>query len=358
MLAPTASLEARMDRPVGRRRFLERLGLGLAAVPLARSLAAAEQAGAASLPRYGVKEQRTEIKMEDGVAIAVTLYLPVGAPAGTRFPAILEVLPYRKDDDFALSGLTLYSFFAARGYLGCRVDVRGTGASAGVPEDEYTAREHRDTLRIIDWLSRHPACSGKVGMWGVSYGGFNCIQVAMLRPPALEAIVPIYATDDRYTDDVHYCGGCLHAFENVWAVSMEAENAFPPYPDYAVDDPRTIARFDAKPWSFRWLREQADGPYWRHGSLRPRYQAITAATLMIGGWMDGYTSSVPRMLARMRAPTKAIIGPWPHARPDEEGPWPRIHYLHEVLRWWDRWLKGIDNGVTSEPRLALFVREA
>lgn len=348
----------RGPRRFPRRDFLRGLSAAGVASQLAGDRLLASPGGGDLPPRYPVATERVFLPMDDGVRIAATLYTPQGAAPGERFPAILQVLPYRKDDDYATQGHAAHAWFSAHGYLCCRVDVRGTGASFGVPGDEYSAREHADSVAIIDWLARHPLSNGRVGMWGASYGGFNSIQVAMLRPPALKAIVPIYATDDRYTDDVHYYGGCLHAFENIWAVGMEAENAFPPYPRYQLDDPRTQQRFHAEPWSFRWLRHQTDGPYWRPGSLRPDYGAIDAATLMIGGWMDGYCNSVPRMLAGMGAPSKAILGPWPHTDPSAEGPWPRIHDLHEILRWWDHWLKDADSGVQREPRLAVFVRES
>lgn len=307
---------------------------------------------------YGMKMEKVFVPMPDGARIAATLYLPDGAPSGEKFPVILEVLPYRKDDDFAERDYAIYSWFARRGYIGCRVDVRGTGGSSGSPEDEYTNQEHRDTIEMIEWLVRHPLCSGNIGMWGISYGGFNSLQVAMLRPPALKAIASIYASDDRYTDDVHYYGGCLQAFENIWVVGMEAENAFPPYPEYSPLDARTLERFETEPWMFRWLRHQVNDSYWRRGSLRPYYESITVPTFLIGGWMDGYVNAVARMMRSLKVPIRAIIGPWPHARPDEDGPWERIHWLYELVRWWDEWLKGNRTGVMAQPPISLFIRES
>ena len=147
------------------------------------------------------------IPMADGARLAATLYYPDGSGP---WPAVLEALPYRKDDITA-SYRPEYVRLAESGYVVCRMDVRGTGSSEGVALDEYPAVERTDMLTVIDWLATQEWSSGNVGMYGTSYSGFNSIQLAMERPPALKAIIPIYATDDRYADDVHYFGGALKA---------------------------------------------------------------------------------------------------------------------------------------------------
>jgi putative CocE/NonD family hydrolase len=184
----------------------------------------------------------------------------------------------------------------------------------------------------------------------------------MLRPPHLKAIVPVYATDDRYTDDVHYLGGCKTLSEMAqYAVSQVAMNALPPKAEYAGAEwaSRWRARLEeTPPWTLEWLRRQADGPYWRRGSLAPDYDRITCAILHIGGWNDGYTNAVLRMQARcVNAPRKALIGNWVHAGPDYAYPGPNLDWLREMLRFFDHWLKGIDNGVMEEPALVYLRRE-
>lgn len=317
-----------------------------------------EQEQRVSQPRYEMRAEKIQIPMSDGVHLAATLYRPYGAAATDHFPALLEFLPYRKDDGTILGDLTRYEYFVRRGYVGARVDVRGTGASQGIAEDEYAVQEGRDALEIIAWLARQPWSNGNVGMWGISYGGFNSIQIAMLRPPALKAIVPVDATDDVYTDDIVYWNGAMQ-FEawGRWPFAMVAPNGLPGYPDYDVHSLHAEQRFENEPWILQWLREQRDGPYWRRISLRPRYDAIDIPVFMIGGWLDGYTDSIPRMLANVPAPTRAIIGPWPHAWPDGATPGPRIDDKHELLRWWDHWLKGIDTGIMDEPPLAIYVQD-
>ena len=310
-----------------------------------------------SEPIYAMVTERTLIAMRDGVSVAVTLYRPGGAALGERFPVLFEFLPYRKDDGTVNRDRPRYEYFARRGYVGARVDVRGTGASEGVADDQYSEQEGRDALEVIAWLAAQPWSNGNVGMWGISYGGFNAIQTAMLRPPALKAILAVDATDDVYTDDILYWNGALQ-FEALgrWPFSMVAPNGTPGYPDYDVHGEAARARFENEPWILEWLRRQRDSAYWRRVSLRPRYDAIEIPTLMFSGWLDGYTDSVPRMMARMRAPTRAIIGPWPHAWPDQSRPGPAIDGQREALRWWDHWLKGIDTGLMQEPALAVFVQ--
>lgn len=300
----------------------------------------------------------TFIPMSDGIRLAATMYLPGGKGA---WPAILEALPYRKDD-LTASYRPEYVRLAEAGYVMCRVDVRGTGTSEGVAEDEYPEIEQRDMNEVIGWLAAQEWSTGTVGMYGTSYSGFNSIQVAMTRPPALKAIIPIYATDDRYADDVHYFGGALKALDLVdYPSYMTAMNALPPVPALYGDGWREVWEkrvHENEPWVIRWLEEQTFGPYWQHGSLRPDYGAIEAATMIVAGWADGYTNNSLRTMAGLRCPKRLILGPWAHASTETSLPGPNADLVPEMLRWWDRWLKGIDNGVDEEPPIVLFVRRS
>jgi putative CocE/NonD family hydrolase len=302
------------------------------------------------------------ISARDGVELSANLFLPLPRSQGERFPAILEMIPYRKDDWRYNTDWSRMTYLAQHGYGCCRLDVRGTGSSGGYALDEYTEAETLDGCDAVAWLAAQPWCSGSVGMWGVSYGGFTAIQVAKRRPPQLKAIFPVYATDDRYTDDVHYLGGCKTASEMAqYAVSQVAMNALPPRPAYSGENwqEQWRRRLGATPpWTLEWLRQQQDGPYWRRGSLAPDYEQITCAMYHVGGWNDGYTNAVLRMQERCTAaPRKALIGNWVHAMPDYAYPGPNIDWLHEMLRFFDCWLKGADNGVMDEPRFTYFRRE-
>jgi hypothetical protein len=299
------------------------------------------------------------IPVRDGLELSANLWRPMTAE---RVPAILELIPYRKDDWRANSDEARGRYLAARGYAFCRVDVRGTGSSPGIARDEYTEEETQDGYDVVEWLAAQPWCNGNVGMWGISYGGFTAIQVAAMRPPHLRAIVPVYASDDRYLSDVHVIGGCLTASElTQYAVAMVVHNALPPRPAYRGEGWRDEwrRRLEQTPiWLLEWARRQHDGPYWRQGSLAPDYGRITAAILMIGGWMDSYVDPVLRMLEHcVNAPRRALVGNWVHDLPDTGYPGPNLDWLHELVRFFDHWLKGIPNGVMEEPALTWFRRE-
>ena len=223
---------------------------------------------------------------------------------------------------------------ANAGFVCVRLDVRGTGGSGGIAEDEYTEAEQLDGVEVVDWMSRQEWCTGSVGSWGKSYGGFSCIQLAARRPPALRAIAPVYATDDRYTDDMHYDGGAVAAFElSNYPVRMIAMNALPPGEGEGREfDERWRRRIDqTPPWLLRWLGEQQDGPYWRNGSLRPDYERIQCPVFIVSGWHDGYRTAGLRMAAHLRCPWQLLAGPWTHIAPDRGQPAPRYPFMRELI---------------------------
>jgi putative CocE/NonD family hydrolase len=305
---------------------------------------------------------RTEdlfVAMTDGTRLAATLYHPDG---GGPWPALLEALPYRKDDLTGTEGYReeYHRFADEHGYVVCRVDVRGTGSSEGTPVDEYTRQEHEDLCEVIEWLATREWSNGAVGMYGTSWSGFNSLQVAMRRPPALKAICSIFASDDRYADDVHYFGGALKQLDLVdWPTYMEASNVLPPVPAIYGDGWRRVweERVESyEPWTFRWLEHQTYDDYWKHGSLREDYGAIQAATMLVTGWADGYTNIALRGLAGLTCPKRLLAGPWAHASTENSRPGPNVDLVPEMARWWDRWLKGVDNGVDREPPIVLFAR--
>ena len=298
------------------------------------------------------------ITARDGVELSANIWRP---DTEEPVPAILEMIPYGKDNWRRAADETRGHWFASRGYALCRLDVRGTGSSYGVARDEYTAEETSDGVDAVAWLAEQPWCSGSVGMWGISYGGFTAIQVARERPPALKAIVPVMATDDRYLDDVHYRGGCVTVSElSQYAVSQVAMNAMPPEAASRGAAWRADwrARLEATPpWLFEWLRHQVDGPYWRQGSLAPYYDAIGAAIFNIGGWHDSYVDPAFRMQERCAAPSHTLVGPWHHSWPHDAEPGPNLDELHEIARFFDRHLRGIDNGWDDEPAVVWFERD-
>jgi len=286
------------------------------------------------------------VPLPDGAELAATLYLPDGADSAP-VPALLEYLPYRKDDAMLARDHDLYAYLARAGYAGARVDIRGTGRSGGtLPGGEYTETEQRDAEAVIAWLAGRPWCTGAVGMQGISWGGFNAIQVALRRPPALKAILAVDASDDLFHDDVHYIDGLPHLDE--YALMIDHLNMLPPAPDFPLDE-AALARMDTEPWLISFLAQAQDGPFWARASLRPEYGRLTVPAYLIGGWYDGYRDSVPRMLAHVPAPVKVLIGPWNHTYPHNAVPGPAIEWRADAVRWWDHWLKGAENGIMTEP---------
>jgi predicted acyl esterase len=288
------------------------------------------------------------IPMSDGVELAVTLYLP---DSPDRQPCLLEALPYRKDDVTCTYRPEYERLRDEHNYAVARLDLRGTGSSGGHASDEYPAQEQADLTEAIAWLASREWCTGKVGMYGTSYSGFNSIQLAMERAPGLEAIIAIYATDDRYTDDVHYLGGALKWLDLLdYCHYMTPLNTLPPVPAVFGDGWRDewLARIDAhEPWLFTWLEHQSRDDYWQHGSLRPDYARIQIPTMLIAGWADGYRNNSLRTAAALReagVPHRVLFGPWAHAGTESSRPGPRIDSVAEMARWWDRWLRGRDDG--------------
>ncbi|MBF0208975.1 MAG: CocE/NonD family hydrolase [Oligoflexia bacterium] len=264
---------------------------------------------------YHFEIQKDYLLMRDGTKIAVSYYLPTSISISKnhqeKFPVIFEMLPYRKDDLFYVEDYQRYAYFAKRGYVLVKADVRGTGASTGaVPEREYSEEELDDGVEIIEQLSKKNWSNGNVAMWGKSWGGFNAIQVAMRNPPALKTIIAVHATDDLYKDDVHNIDGAMHV--DTYELSMEGELAMPAAPNYDINEEFFKNRFDRQPWFFTYKREQNDGPFWRTNSLRFQYQKLKIPIFLIGGLLDGYRDFVPRILEKVKVPAKAVMGPWNH----------------------------------------------
>ena len=300
------------------------------------------------------------ITLSDGCRLAARVWLPEDAEADP-VPAILEYLPYRKRDGTAVRDALTHPYFAGHGYACLRVDMRGNGESDGLMLDEYTQQEHDDALEVIDWIAAQPWCSGTVGMIGISWGGFNGLQVAARKPAPLKAVVTICSTDDRYADDIHYKGGCLLNENLGWASTMLAFSARPPDPALVGERWRDLwlERLENTPLLVEtWLRHQRRDDYWKHGSVCEDFSAIEAAVLAVGGWGDAYRNAIPRLLEGLRAPARGLIGPWVHKYPHFAPPAPQIGFLQECLRWWDHWLKGIENGVMAEPALRAYVMDS
>ncbi len=299
------------------------------------------------------------IPLPDGTRLAARAWMPERAGPDFRVPAILEFVPYRKRDDTAVGDQTKHPYFAGHGYACFRVDLRGSGDSEGLLTDEYTPQEQADAVEVIAWLASQEWSSGSVGMMGISWGGFNALQVAARRPPALRAIISACSTDDRYADDIHYMGGCLLNDNPKWSQVMFTRLGRAPDVQNVAAAPRMWReRLEAlQPWLIEWLSHQRRDGYWKQGSGCEDYAAIACPVFLIGGWADGYTNAIPRLLQGLRVPRLAWIGPWGHNWPHMGRPGPAAGFLQEALRWWDRWLKDDRNGIDEGPMLRAYIQE-
>lgn len=299
------------------------------------------------------------IEMPDGVRLAAKIWLPRDA-GDDPVPAILEYLPYRRTDGTAARDELTHPYFAGHGYASVRVDMRGSGDSEGVMLGEYLKQEQDDALAVIDWIANQPWCSGNVGMIGISWGGFNGLQVAARRPDPLKAIITICSTDDRYADDIHYMGGCLLMDNPGWNSFMFSINTTPPDPAMVGNKWKELWLERLKGsgfWLEEWVQHQRRDDFWKHGSVCEDFSDITAAVYAVGGWADGYSNAVFRLLAGLKSPAKGLVGPWAHKYPHFAKPGPRIGFLQECLRWWDHWLKGINTGIMDEPQLRAWIED-
>jgi hypothetical protein len=303
-------------------------------------------------PKYKVRAESLFIPMRDGTK----LHAPVARPdADGRFAALITYDPYR--------GTAANEYFAKRGFVTMVLNARGTGGSEGFNTDEYRPIEQQDGYDAVEWVAAQPWCNGNVGMYGTSYSGFTSIQVAVHRPPHLKAIIPMYATDDRYTDDCHYTpGGNMRMYYDTgsyggWMIAM---NAMPPFDNIAEPEWSQMWKMrleKSEPYLLKWMKQQVDGPYWRNGSLRPDYERVQCPVFLIAGWQDGYPNAMLRLYANLNVPKKLLIGPWVHTQPHASVPGPRIDWMNEAARFFAHWLRDEDTGIMNEPPVAVYLQE-
>lgn len=299
------------------------------------------------------------IPLSGGVRLSARLWLPETRP-GEANPAVLEYIPYRKRDMVRIRDERNHAFFARRGYACVRVDMRGSGDSEGLMTDMYRPEEQDDAIEVIEWIAAQPWCDGAVGMMGTSWGGTASLQAALRRPRALGAIIAVCATDNRFDDDIHHMGGCLLTDSVEWGATLPAILASPPDPATVGGEWRRMWRERLEGAAFpleHWIRHEARDAYWRFGSVNESPGGIACPALLVGGWSDRYSATVMNLLAANHERCWGIVGPWGHHYPDLASPGPGIGFQQAALRWWDRWLRGVENGVDEEPRLRVWMQE-
>ena len=231
--------------------------------------------------------------MSDGVRLATRLWRP---RTGAKVPVLLEAISYRKRDLSRPRDRT-YSWYAQQGFAVARVDLRGSGDSDGVLHLEYLSQEQDDSVETIAWLASQEWCNGRVGMMGISWGGFGALRVAARQPPALKANITHCSTDDRFTDDAHWTGGCINNGMFEWGASFFALLGLPPDPEIVGPQWKDgwKRRLDAVDLDLAtWLRHPTRDSFWKHGSVNTDYSQIRCPVYAVGGSLDSYTNTVPR----------------------------------------------------------------
>lgn len=292
-------------------------------------------------------EELIRIPLPDGRVLAARLWRPKGT---TRVPAILDLSPYRSYDIFRPIMEPLLPWWAEQGYAVLAVDTAGSGGSTGLLRDEYLASEIDDAVAAVAWAAAQPWCDGAVGLSGLSWAAFIALRAAAHKPPALKAMVLGGVSDDGWTTDIQNLGGQTYSARVDWAGVMLMFNALPPDPQMFGDGWRAewLKRLEAnRPWIIPWLSHPERDAYWQ-GKAAPTGET---PLLLYSGWADKYATSVLRIAAAWKGPVRTIIGPWDHATPATSPRGPRIGFLQEALRWWDRWLKGRETGVMDDPPL-------
>ena len=299
------------------------------------------------------------IPMPDGTRLAARLWLP--ADCGTQpAPAVFEYIPYRKVDMVRARDERNHPFLAENGIAALRVDMRGSGDSEGLMQDMYGQDELDDARHVIDWIARQPWCNGRVGMFGTSWGGTASLQANIDAPAALKAVVAVCATHNRYEDDIHHMGGCLLTDSVEWGATLPTILGAPPSQNVG-DGWQEMWRDRLDNLAFpleHWIREEARGSYWRHGSVVHAPERLSAPMLCVGGWSDRYSNSVMSLVDLRPDLAWGVVGPWGHHYPDHGHPGPGIGFQQLMLEWWRHWLIPAQPGDLAWPRMRCWLREA
>jgi uncharacterized protein len=329
--------------------------------------------GPISQPKFEVEIKRGILApMRDGVKLSTDLYFPKDAE---RAPVILVRTCYKKEMD-ELRG----RFYARRGYAVAIQDVRGRFASEGVWEP--FVHEAKDGYDTIEWLARQPWSNGKVGMIGASYLGWVQWAAASLRPPHLAAMIPNVSPPDPF-HNVPYDNGVLLLRGSLWWARVVESNATADLSGKAMDETnrknlgellkalpvmeldRAVLEKERQYWR-SWMAHPFPDKYWDEAMFPDKLKGLNVPVFHQSGWFDGDAIGSKinylRLAVLGHADQKMTIGPWDHTDSGTQmgaerdfGPTAAVDLQRDYLRWFDHWLKGIDNGIMQEPRVSLFV---
>ena len=304
-----------------------------------------------------IKVNHFWIPMPDGARLGARLWLPNGKQS---YPAILEYIPYRKDDYTVKRDSNTIAHFAKHGYACVRVDMRGSGSSDGVKYDEYTDQEIDDGVAVIDWIASQSWCNGKVGTMGISWGGITGMQLAQRSPEALKTIITLGSSDQRYYDDGGYYMGCMVGQTLGWGAIMFGFNSRPPDPELVGDNWKILwlERLEKTPhYLERWLKHQHNDEYWLNNSVDVNHSMIKIPVYVISGHADCWPNTVARLLQNLKVPIRGLQGAWCHRYPHLGIPGPTVDFLSDAVRWFDHWLKEKETGIMDEAKYQVFLQD-
>ncbi|OME70062.1 hypothetical protein BSK65_14255 [Paenibacillus odorifer] len=327
-----------------------------------------------SKPEYGVNDLGTDlIPMRDGVRLATDVFLPEGIQPGTKLPTILVRTCYDRNGK-----KEIFMRWANKGYAVVSQDVRGRADSEGELIPFYNERD--DGYDTIDWIIAQEWSDGNVGMWGASYLGFVVVSAATSGHPNLKAVVDEVNVGSPFVDTARK-GGTLCSWPLLsWtlAQSVGTRTDFDIFggitvnPEAAVDArpikeiPQQMIGKASGPWDL-WSQHPEYDDFWRNCTFTERGDQVKVPMYVISGWYDGDSPGVSetwRMLTEHDVPNRKIrLGAWEHG-PNRARDYEGVSFGNDavvydydvsVLRWFDRFLKGIQNGIDQEPRASYYV---
>ena len=330
-------------------------------------------------PRNDIRlENRVPIPMRDGVILYADVYRPVGEG---RYPVLVSRTPYSTERFPTAYDAAVY--FAQRGYAYVFQDIRGRHESEGRWEPFFD--DEKDGVDTVGWAAKQPWSTGKVAMQGGSYLGQNQWRAAQAGAPGLVTIFPMVASTSLYHDWITLNGGWRLSFNFGWGpVRQESRIMQNPGP-HTVPGLRAI-HYDEVQWHLPlntmqqlvgrharfyddWIAHPDYDAYWKPLNSEELFDKIKVPVHTLGGWFDIFSQGTLHGYVGMshqggsdtaRRMSHIVIGPWGHG-PSQKygaldfGPEANVDPLPLQLRWYDYWLKGIDNGLTSEPPVKLFV---
>jgi putative CocE/NonD family hydrolase len=289
----------------------------------------------------------------------MTLSAVVYRPAGTEpVPALVSVYPYRTDAWIHEYMRPYMEWFAEHGYASVLVDLLGTGSSDGALRPFHDPSEADDGVWSVAWAAAQDWCTGSVGMWGISFGGFMTMATAQRKPDGLKAIMPLMNSLDPEKETMHPQGarGGLQPLVQ-WGLQQLTYQLLPPMLDHEdpVQQRKWHERISHDPALMDLAVHGPGHPIWKERVLHP--ETITTPAFCIGGWRDSFQWSIPRAYELMQGPKRLMMGPWGHVIP-QGSPFSPIDFREMALRWWDYWLRGVENGVMDEPPVIVHVQGA